>query len=207
MSTVLLCITAGRGPTECRDAIGLILRELRNEAERFNVSVEGENSDVSAGSAVVSIAGEGAEQFAKSWEGTILWKAKSGIRSRAQRKNWFVAVKRMDPPSQMPGLAQCDLRFETLRAGGPGGQHQNRTESAVRAVHVPTGISVLARDERSQYRNKAIAVLRLRELLGAVDQLHQSKAAAKDWRAKIAVERGHPVRTYVGVNFVLREPG
>ena len=60
-------------------------------------------------------------------------------------------------------LAQC--RVDTFRAGGPGGQHQNTTESAVRLVHEPTGIQVTARDERSQHRNKALALARLREAL------------------------------------------
>jgi len=60
-------------------------------------------------------------------------------------------------------LAQC--RVETFRAGGPGGQHQNVTESAVRLVHLPTGVRAIAREERSQHRNRALALRRLREKL------------------------------------------
>jgi len=60
-------------------------------------------------------------------------------------------------------LAQC--RVETFRAGGPGGQHQNVTESGVRLVHLPTGVRVVAREERSQHRNRALALQRLREKL------------------------------------------
>ena len=60
-------------------------------------------------------------------------------------------------------LAQC--RVETFRAGGPGGQHQNVTESAVRLVHLPTGVRVTAREERSQHRNRALALERLRAKL------------------------------------------
>lgn len=60
-------------------------------------------------------------------------------------------------------LAEC--RVETFRAGGPGGQHQNKTESGVRLTHLPTGITVTARDERSQHRNRRIALERLREAL------------------------------------------
>jgi len=60
-------------------------------------------------------------------------------------------------------LAEC--RVETFRAGGPGGQHQNKTDSAVRLTHLPTGISVTARDSRSQHRNRQIALARLRAAL------------------------------------------
>ncbi len=72
------------------------------------------------------------------------------------------------PPFPIPStdeelLAQC--RVQTFRSGGKGGQHQNRTESGVRLVHLPTGIVVSSREERSQYRNKSIALQRLREEL------------------------------------------
>lgn len=60
-------------------------------------------------------------------------------------------------------LAEC--RIETFRAGGPGGQHQNKTESAVRLTHLPTGISITARDSRSQHRNRRLALARLRAAL------------------------------------------
>jgi len=62
-------------------------------------------------------------------------------------------------------LAEC--RIETFRAGGPGGQHQNKTESAVRLTHLPTGITVTARESRSQFRNRQMALARLREALVA----------------------------------------
>lgn len=67
------------------------------------------------------------------------------------------------PESDEELLAEC--RVETFAAGGPGGQHQNRTESAVRLVHVPSGIRVVAREERSQHRNRVRALERLREAL------------------------------------------
>ncbi len=68
-----------------------------------------------------------------------------------------------DLPDDDTLVAEC--RVETFRAGGPGGQHQNKTESAVRLTHLPTGISVTARDSRSQHRNRQIAIARLRAAL------------------------------------------
>ncbi|MCG6989115.1 MAG: peptide chain release factor-like protein [Gemmatimonadetes bacterium] len=78
-----------------------------------------------------------------------------------------------DPPIPVPEsdeelLAQC--RVETFRAGGPGGQHQNTTDSGVRLVHEPTGIRVVARTERSQHRNRSLALARLRKRLEALNQ-------------------------------------
>lgn len=70
------------------------------------------------------------------------------------------------PESDEELLGEC--RVETFRAGGPGGQHQNTTDSAVRLVHLPTGIRVVARDERSQHRNRQIALERLRAKLEAL---------------------------------------
>jgi protein subunit release factor A len=70
-------------------------------------------------------------------------------------------------------LAEC--RVETFRAGGPGGQHQNTTESGVRLVHLPTGVRVLAREERSQHRNRAVALRRLREKLAELARVDRPR--------------------------------
>lgn len=70
------------------------------------------------------------------------------------------------PESDEDLLSEC--RVDTFTAGGKGGQHQNRTESAVRLVHIPTGIRVIARDERSQHRNRQLALRRLRKRLEAL---------------------------------------
>lgn len=74
-------------------------------------------------------------------------------------------------------LAEC--RVETFAAGGPGGQHQNRTESAVRLVHLPTGIRVVAREERSQHRNRARALERLRAALRALNRRPEPRRETK----------------------------
>ena len=74
-------------------------------------------------------------------------------------------------------LSQC--RVETFRSGGPGGQHQNTTESGVRLVHEPTGERVEARDERSQHRNKKLALARLRERLEAMNETPKERIPTK----------------------------
>ena len=193
---ILLCISAGRGPAECREAMAAIAAILQREALEAGLSVGCEENRKGASSLLISVEGEGAETFARSWEGTVQWIAKSRLRPGYRRKNWFVAVHRMEAPRSISAIRPQDVQFETLRAGGPGGQHQNRTESAVRARHLPTGLSVVARDERSQHRNKALAIERLTSLLAAVDERDRNAAAFRDWLTRISVERGNPVRTF-----------
>jgi peptide chain release factor 2 len=79
-------------------------------------------------------------------------------------------------------LAEC--RVETFRSGGPGGQHQNTTESGVRLVHLPTGVRASARDERSQHRNKALALERLRERLEERNRTEKPRVPTKVPRAQ-----------------------
>ena len=204
MSGIVLCVTAGRGPAECRLAVAHVIATLRYEAEQNGLTFGEEASGTTSGSVLVTVSGDGGDAFAHSWIGTIQWVARSGLRSGHKRKNWFIAVRRIDPPQRAPEIVASDLRFETLRAGGPGGQHQNRTESAVRVVHVPTGTSLVARDERSQHRNKSLAIERLKALLGAVHERNRDAVRFHDWLKKIAVERGNPVRTYEGEDFTRR---
>jgi len=78
-------------------------------------------------------------------------------------------------------LGQC--RIETFRAGGPGGQHQNKTESGVRLVHLPTGIRAVAREERSQLRNRARALVRLREKLERLNEVVKPRKKTRVSRA------------------------
>lgn len=79
-------------------------------------------------------------------------------------------------------LEEC--RVETFRSGGPGGQHQNTTESGVRLVHVPTGVRATARDERSQHRNRALALHRLREKLEELSREDRPRVPTRVSRAQ-----------------------
>ncbi len=91
------------------------------------------------------------------------------------------------PPPPIPAddealLSEC--RVETFRSGGPGGQHQNVTESGVRIVHLPTGIRAVSRDERSQHRNRERALARLREKLEALHRKAKPRVKTKVTRAQ-----------------------
>jgi len=92
-----------------------------------------------------------------------------------------------------------EVCFETMRTSGPGGQHVNKTESAVRATHLPTGLSVVAREERSQHQNKRLALAKLAQLLRERDRAAGKRAQHELWNQHNLLECGNPVRTFVGV--------
>jgi peptide chain release factor len=206
---IRLLFTSGRGPQECRIALARALAVFEHEAAaaglRLDVATGRDPDGLGPASAIARIGGDGAAALAARWVGSILWVARSPVRPHHRRKNWFVGVLRLDGGSAgPPAVAELDardVRFEPLRAGGPGGQHQNKTESAIRAVHVPTGLAVAVRDGRSQHRNKALALQRLAARLALARDL----AALADSHAVQAghdrLERGRPVRTFEGEAF------
>jgi len=93
-------------------------------------------------------------------------------------------------------FSAADVRFETMRASGPGGQHVNRTESAVRVTHIPTGLQATASEERSQHRNKKLALARLAQKIAAVESRKAEEAGEKRWRAHYGLQRGNPRRVF-----------
>jgi len=203
---IRLLLTSGRGPAECRIALSLACAALKAEAEAHGIEIDcvaGNDPDgYGAASAMVLLHGGGADVIAQTWTGTIQWVAPSSVRPHHKRKNWFVGVVRLSPMPLAPQpVATHEVRFETLRAGGPGGQHQNKTESAVRATHLPTGLTVVAREERSQARNKAVALERLAALVKAGGELKALADRQITQAAHDQLERGRPVRCFFGPNF------
>ena len=191
-----LLISAGNGPAECRMAVAHILRRM---AEKTPVDVvEANKGKHGPASAVVTLAPAEAAR----WRGTILWRCQSPLRPHHKRKNWFVGVFALsDLGALNTGLHPDSLRFTRFRAGGPGGQHQNTTDSAVRVVHLPSGLVAMSRDQRSQHRNKAKALERLEAML-ALAQLEanaQMRATLNKLHQDLA--RGAPVRVFSGMKF------
>jgi peptide chain release factor len=201
-----LLLTSGRGPGECRIALARVLEVLGREAGAAGLDLDvatGPNPDGHGpASAIALLEGHEAEAFAATWVGSILWVARSPLRPHHKRKNWFIGVFKLEPRAIEPAeLDTRDVRFEAFSAGGPGGQHQNKTATAVRAVHKATGLAVVARDGRSQHRNKAIALKRLGALLKLDEEL---AAVADDEQVQSGhgrLERGRPIRTFEGKDF------
>lgn len=201
---ISLLVTSGSGPAECQQAVAGVLKIMRNEAELRALDFDANGARTKHGfkSAVVLISGADADSFADSWRGTVQWRAQSNLRPTHKRANWFIGVFNLPAPVQTPErLHACDITYEAFRAGGPGGQHQNTTDSAVRATHRPTGLSTVAREERSQHRNKSLALERLQHLI--IAQAAADEAAQKASRNGLhhALERGNPVRCFKGHDF------
>jgi peptide chain release factor len=208
---IWLQITSGRGPAECQLAVAKLASVLEKEARKAGLAcevldvVEGREKGAAL-SALLSLEGSGARGFADKTRGSVLWICASPVRPGHKRKNWFVGVEVLAPPDQAAtALRVADVAFEAMRASGPGGQHVNKTESAVRATHRPSGLVATAREERSQAMNKKLALARLAALLADGAAAAEADAERDRWAQHDALERGRPVRTFEGLGFKERK--
>jgi peptide chain release factor len=203
--SILLQITSGRGPVECCWVAARLAESIISDSRRNGLNAEIIEEEVGSEkgtllSALIHLDGSEAKQFAASYEGTIQWIGYSTFRPGHKRKNWFVGVQRVPLP-QSTIFSESDVRIETLKASGPGGQRVNTTESAVRAIHIPTGLTAMARDERSQNANRKRALERLSILIARHEQRQLAKAQKQRWDAHNELVRGNPVRVYEGEEF------
>jgi peptide chain release factor len=205
MTEIILHISAGQGPEECAWVVGRLATVFAKEAAAAQLGCEivDGNSEKSA-SALLRITGDGCENFAQARSGTVRWIGTSPFRPTHKRKNWFVGVSRAPEAGDIPELRDADISYQAMRASGPGGQHVNKTDSAVRATHIPTGLTSFSQDQRSQFANKKIARLKLSMLF--VEQRRQGEQDGKQamWSQNQALERGNAARTYEGEKFKLR---
>ena len=201
---VILQISAGQGPAECRKFVPLLAEVICKEAAQNNLRCNNLTEPPAKNKEIASIRfaieGENMDAFRKSWEGTIKWIWQSTIRPNWPRKNWFVKVSFFEFEAKDGiNFKLGDLKIETCRASGNGGQHVNTTDSAVRVVHLPSGTEATASEERSQTRNKALAILRLQEKLHLVVEQRQAAEKESLWIDHYRLERGDAIRTFKGL--------
>ena len=190
-------ISSGHGPEECELAVGLFYQALRREVEGIQMisSVKGRRGGFS--SVVLE-----AEADLSGLEGSVLWVCKSPLRPEHKRKNWYIDVSILE---EVPRTSkEMQVRFETFRSGGKGGQNVNKVETGVRVVHIPTGIAVVSTEARSQHMNKQIALNRLCDILADRDLQCARREKELAWMEHNRLERGNPVRIYEGREFVRR---
>ena len=202
---IMLQISSAQGPVECQLAVSKALRRLENEAGNHAVTVELlEQEDGERGgtlrSVLLELRGDAADVLARSWIGTVQWICESPYRPGHRRKNWFIGVERCEAVDTM---TDGEIRFEAMRARGPGGQHVNKTSSAIRATHIATGVSVRVESERSQHanRNLARALLSWKLRQRAEEDVARQRRNRRDQH--FAVQRGNPVKVFRGDAFEL----
>ena len=193
---IYLQISTAQGPAECQMFARFALQKILREAEAADAQAEIlEETPSKHGilSAVLKLSGNRAESLAAGWQGTLQWVCPSPLRPQHPRKNWYIGVFRLP---EIPALPESEgIEFQTCRAGGKGGQHVNKTESAVRITHAPTGIVVQCQNDRSQHKNKATAMKMLKSRLYELELMKQQEAAGSIEKSEIGW--GHQIRSYV----------
>lgn len=203
--SIILHISAGQGPDECKWVVAKLAETFCKEAAKEGATCEPLDPITGpTASLMLRIEGEGAEAFAAARTGTIRWIGTSPFRPTHKRKNWFVGVTRVSETDDLAELTDRDITYQSMRASGPGGQHVNKTESAIRATHTPTGLTATSQSQRSQQANKKLARLKLAILLRAQHEAAIAGGKAALWEQNQTVERGNAVRTYEGDKFKLR---
>ena len=198
-----LDIQAGAGGTEAQDWASILLRQYLRYAERkgFKTELLEESEGEVAGikSATIKIEGDYAFGFLRTESGVHRLVRKSPFDSSGGRHTSFASVfvyPEVDDSIEID-INPADLRVDTYRASGAGGQHINKTDSAVRITHLPTNIVVQCQNDRSQHRNRAEAMQMLKSRLFELEMRNRMAAQQKMEDAKTDVGWGHQIRSYV----------
>lgn len=204
---ILLQLSAGQGPMECCRAVGLAVAAIEQQCKTRGITLAVvdaiANDEKGCFKSVLlqlqSDHDDSAKQLATSWQGAMVWICQSQYRPRHKRKNWFFS-------GQMYEVNEAKLdsavTFQACRASGAGGQHVNTTDSAVRATHTETGISVRVERERSQHANKRLARALLFQKLEQVKQEQATQQEQSRWQQHWEVQRGNPIKTFKGEKFI-----
>jgi peptide chain release factor 2 len=196
-------VHAGAGGTESQDWAGILLRMYTRWAEQHGYKVdfleESEGEGAGIKSATIQIKGHNAYGWLKTENGVHRLVRISPFDSNARRHTSFasVAVFPVIDDRIKIEINESDVRVDTMRSQGAGGQHVNKTDSAVRLTHIPTGVAVVCQQERSQHKNRAQAWDMLRARLYDIELKKREEKAAADNAAKSDIGWGHQIRSYV----------
>ena len=203
--TWAVSVSAGTGPVEVRVFVAQLAEALLALCTARGLGIEAvvvHGDERAPKSIELTVSGPAKALFAN-YEGTHVLVAKSVRRGSRSRKRWFAGVSLQPVRSpnvtqvqEVPPPQRCELEISAARAGGPGGQHVNTTESAIRVRHVPTGITVRVASERSQHRNRALALTKFQQIL-QTKKLSAVNADLQQQRMQhYRFARGNPVRAW-----------
>ncbi len=196
-------INAGAGGTEAQDWAEMLMRMYTRWAEQHGYKVqlleESEGEQAGIKSVTMQISGANAYGWLKTEAGVHRLVRISPFDSAARRQTSFASVwvyPVIDDTIEIE-IDPSDLKVDTFRASGAGGQHVNKTESAIRITHVPTGIIVACQTDRSQHRNRATAMAMLKARMYEAELQRREAASAAVESAKTDIGWGHQIRNYV----------
>jgi peptide chain release factor 2 len=198
-----LTVQAGAGGTEACDWAEMLLRMFMMwaESKRYKIELVDREDGGAAGiaKATIRIMGEYAYGYLRSEAGVHRLVRISPFDAQARRQTSFAAVDvlpEIDDTIEIE-LKDDDLKRDVFRSGGPGGQHQNKTESGVRYTHLPTGVAAESRSERSQHKNDANAMAMLKAKLIRLEEAKREAEYAKAYDEKGEISFGNQIRSYV----------
>ncbi len=196
-------VNAGTGGTEAQDWAEMLMRMYMRWAEQHGYKVqlleESEGEQAGIKSATLLVSGPNAYGWLKTEAGVHRLVRISPFDSAARRHTSFASIwvyPVVDDSIEIE-INDADLKVDTYRASGAGGQHVNKTESAIRITHVPSGIIVACQTDRSQHRNRATAMAMLKARLYEAELQRREVAAAAQENAKTEIGWGHQIRNYV----------
>ncbi|EJW11942.1 peptide chain release factor 2 [Rhodovulum sp. PH10] len=196
-------VHAGAGGTESQDWAAMLLRMYTRWAEQHGYKIEyleeTEGEEAGIKSATIQIKGHNAYGWLKTERGVHRLVRISPFDSNARRQTSFASVDVYPVVDDriVIDIKESDVRTDTMRSGGAGGQHVNKTESAVRLTHIPSGVAVVCQAERSQHKNRATAWNMLRARLYEIELKKREAAATAEFEAKTDIGWGHQIRSYV----------
>ena len=196
-------VHAGAGGTESQDWASMLLRMYVRWAEQHGYKVdyieETQGEEAGIKSATIEIKGHNAYGWLKTENGVHRLVRISPFDANARRHTSFAKVNVYPVVDDRINvdIKESDVRVDTMRAGGAGGQHVNKTESAIRLTHIPTNIVVVCQNDRSQHRNRAQAWQMLRAKLYEAELKKREEKAAAEQAAKTDIGWGHQIRSYV----------
>ena len=208
-SNAILTLHAGAGGTEAQDWCQMLFRMYTRWGERHNFTVkildyeDGEEAGIK--SAAISIEGENAYGFLRSENGVHRLVRISPFDANARRQTSFAAVEVMPEieDDNSVEIRQEDIEMQVYRASGAGGQHVNKTSSAVRLIHKPTGIVVASQQERSQFQNKDNCMKMLRAKLMEMKAQQHAEKISDIKGVQMKIEWGSQIRSYVFMPYTL----